>query len=25
VINIRTLTDVEPWDWTAQRVDGRSF
>lgn len=24
-INVRTLTDVEPWDWTAQRVDGRSF
>ncbi len=24
-INIRTLTDIEPWDWTAQRVDGRSF
>jgi len=24
-INVRTLTDVEPWTWTAQRVDGRSF
>lgn len=24
-VNIRTLTDVEPWAWTAQRVDGRSF
>jgi len=24
-INIRTLTDIEPWTWTAQRVDGRSF
>ncbi|HYC99543.1 GFA family protein [Brevundimonas sp.] len=24
-INVRTLTDIEPWSWTAQRVDGRSF
>lgn len=24
-INIRTLTDLEPWAWTAKRVDGRSF
>jgi len=24
-INVRTLTDVEPWSWTATRVDGRSF
>lgn len=24
-INIRTLEDVEPWDWTAQRIDGRAF
>ena len=24
-VNVRTLTDVEPWDWTAKRVDGRSF
>ena len=24
-VNVRTLTDVEPWSWTAQRVDGRSF
>lgn len=24
-INVRTLEDVEPWGWTAQRVDGRSF
>ena len=24
-INVRTLNDVEPWSWTAQRVDGRSF
>ena len=24
-INIRTLNDVEPWSWTAERVDGRSF
>lgn len=24
-VNVRTLTDVEPWRWTAQRVDGRSF
>ena len=24
-INVRTLTDVEPFSWTAQRVDGRSF
>lgn len=24
-INIRTLTDIEPFGWTAQRVDGRSF
>jgi len=23
--NVRTLTDVEPWAWTATRVDGRSF
>ena len=24
-LNIRTLTDLEPFSWTAQRVDGRSF
>ena len=24
-VNVRTLADVEPWSWTAQRVDGRSF
>ena len=24
-IYVRTLTDVEPWDWSAERVDGRSF
>lgn len=24
-INVRTLLDVEPWSWTAERVDGRSF
>lgn len=24
-VNVRTLTDVEPFSWTAQRVDGRSF
>lgn len=24
-INIRTLETLEPWDWTASRVDGRSF
>lgn len=24
-VNVRTLTDVEPWGWTAERVDGRSF
>lgn len=24
-INVRTLTDLEPWDWIAKRVDGRSF
>lgn len=24
-VNIRTLTDIEPFGWTAQRVDGRSF
>ena len=24
-VNIRTLTDIEPFSWTAQRVDGRSF
>ncbi|WP_439478081.1 GFA family protein [Brevundimonas sp.] len=24
-VNIRTLTDLEPFSWTAQRVDGRSF
>jgi hypothetical protein len=24
-VNVRTLTDVEPWSWTAKRVDGRSF
>ena len=24
-INVRTLTDLEPWAWTAQRVDGRSY
>jgi len=24
-VNIRTLTDIEPFSWTAQRVDGRGF
>lgn len=24
-VNIRTLTDIEPFSWTAERVDGRSF
>jgi hypothetical protein len=24
-VNIRTLTDVEPFDWKAERVDGRNF
>ena len=24
-VNVRTLTDIEPFSWTAQRVDGRSF
>ncbi|HEY0598491.1 GFA family protein [Brevundimonas sp.] len=24
-VNVRTLTDIEPWSWSAQRVDGRSF
>ncbi|WP_298744282.1 GFA family protein [uncultured Brevundimonas sp.] len=24
-VNVRTLTDIEPWSWTAERVDGRSF
>ena len=24
-VNIRTLTDIEPFSWTAQRADGRSF
>jgi len=24
-VNIRTLTDVGPFSWTATRVDGRSF
>ncbi|MFJ6023968.1 GFA family protein [Brevundimonas sp. NPDC092305] len=24
-INVRTLTDIEPWSWNATRVDGRSF
>lgn len=24
-INIRSLEDVEPWSWSAKRVDGRSF
>jgi hypothetical protein len=24
-VNVRTLTDVEPFSWTATRVDGRSF
>lgn len=24
-VNIRTLTDIEPFSWTAHRVDGRSF
>jgi len=24
-VNIRTLTDLEPFDWKAQRVDGRGF
>jgi hypothetical protein len=24
-VNIRTLSDLEPFDWKAERVDGRSF
>lgn len=24
-VNVRVLEDVEPWAWSAQRVDGRSF
>ncbi|RZJ43146.1 MAG: GFA family protein [Brevundimonas sp.] len=24
-INVRTLTDLEPFDWKAEKVDGRSF
>lgn len=24
-VNVRTLTDIEPWAWTAERMDGRSF
>lgn len=24
-VNVRALTDVEPWTWSAQHVDGRSF
>jgi hypothetical protein len=24
-VNVRTLTDIEPFSWTATRVDGRSF
>ena len=24
-VNVRTLTDIEPFSWTAQRVDGASF
>ena len=24
-VNVRTISDIEPWSWTAQRVDGRSF
>ncbi|GAA0635995.1 GFA family protein [Brevundimonas lenta] len=24
-VNVRTLTDVEPWSLTPKRVDGRSF
>jgi hypothetical protein len=24
-VNIRTLNDIEPFSWTAERVDGRSF
>lgn len=24
-VNVRTLIDLEPWSWTATRVDGRSF
>lgn len=24
-VNVRTLTDLEPFDWKAKRVDGRSF
>jgi len=24
-VNIRTLIDIEPFSWTARRVDGRSF
>ena len=24
-VNVRTLTDIEPWSWDAQRVNGREF
>ena len=24
-INVRTLIDIEPFSWTAKRIDGRSF
>lgn len=24
-INVRTLTDIEPWSWDAKRVNGRDF
>ncbi len=24
-VNVRTLTDIEPFSWSAKRVDGRSF
>lgn len=24
-VNVRALTDIQPWSWTATRVDGRAF
>ena len=24
-VNVRTLTDIAPWDWQAERVNGRDF
>ena len=24
-INVRTLTEIEPWSWTADQVNGREF